>query len=184
VLTWVAFLGVPVSAWALSPNVRISQYGHATWRVEDGHFGGRPVSFTQTADGYLWVVDASGFRRLDGAHFVPWTPPPGKPLLSPGIVNALPARDGSLWIGTSRGLSHWTHQDLINYPNVGVHPFFEEEDGTIWFLRVQNTDDTGPLCKVKGSAVRCYGKADGIPPGTVLRASSRPGGKFVAGIQH
>src|SRR5882724_7067909 len=99
-LTWLAFLCVPVSTWALNPNVRISQYGHATWRIEDGFFDGRPGSFTQTTDGYLWVTDATGLRRFDGVHFVPWTPPPGKPVLSPEIVRALAARDGGLWIGT------------------------------------------------------------------------------------
>ena len=180
-LTWLVFLCVPVSAWAVSPNVRISQYGHATWRIEDGFFDGRPSTITQTTDGYLWVVDASGLRRFDGVHFVPWTPPPGKQLMSNDIVRALSARDGSLWIGTLRGLSHWTHQDLINYPNVRVNPFFEEEDGTLWFLRVGNTDETGPLCKVNGSAVRCYGKADGIPPDQYTELARDPAGNFWIG---
>ena len=122
-LTWLTFVCVPVSAWALSPNVRISQYGHAAWKIEDGFFGGRPATITQTTDGYLWVVDSSGLRRFDGVHFVPWTPPPGKQLLAPSIVRALAARDGGLWIGTLRGLSHWTNQDLINYPDGRVNPF-------------------------------------------------------------
>ncbi len=138
-LTWLAFLCVPVSAWALSPNLRISQYGHATWRIEDGFFGGRPGGITQTTDGYLWVVDTGGLRRFDGVHFVPWTPPPGKQLMATEITGALAARNGGLWIGTFRGLSHWTHQDLINYPNVRVKPFFEEADGTLWFLRIRPT---------------------------------------------
>ena len=181
VLTWLAFLCVPVSAWAVSPNVRISPYGHATWKIEDGFFGGRPSTITQTTDGYLWVVDSSGLRRFDGVHFVPWTPPPGKQLLAPDIVRALASRDGGLWIGTLRGLSQWTHQDLINYPNVRVNPLFEEEDGTLWFLRIGNTDETGPLCKVKGSAVRCYGKADGIPPDQYSRLARDPAGNFWLG---
>src|ERR1700685_3917391 len=112
-LTWLAFACLPVSAWALSPNVRISQYGHATWRIEDGFFGGRPATITQTSDGYLWVVDSSGLRRFDGVHFVPWTPPPGKQLLAPEIVRALAARDGGLWVGTFRGLRHLARTALI-----------------------------------------------------------------------
>jgi len=180
-LTWLAFLCAPVLAWAVSPNVRISQYGHATWRIEDGFFDGRPSAITQTTDGYLWVVDPSGLRRFDGVHFVPWTPPPGKQLIATEIVRALAARDGGLWIGTLRGLSHWTHQDLINYPNVRVSPFFDEEDGTLWFLRFGNTDETGPLCKVKGSVVRCYGKADGIPPEQYASLARDPEGNFWLG---
>ena len=181
VLTWLAFLCVPVPAWALSPNVHISQYGHATWRIEDGFFNGRPSTITQTTDGYLWVVDTSGLRRFDGIHFVPWTPPPGKQLPSPDIVRALAARDGGLWIGTLRGLSHWTKQDLINYPDDRVNPIFEEEDGTLWFLRVGNIDETGPLCQLKGSAVRCYGKADGIPQEQYSSLARDPAGNFWLG---
>ena len=180
-LTCLAFLCVSVPAWALSPNVRISQYGHATWRIEDGFFGGRPYNITQTTDGYIWVADATGLRRFDGVHFVPWTPPLGKQLLVPDIVRALAARDGGLWIGTLRGLSHWTKEDLINYPNVRVNPFFEEEDGTVWFLRVGSLDETGPLCKVKGSAVRCYGKADGIPQEQYNSLGRDPAGNFWLG---
>jgi signal transduction histidine kinase/ligand-binding sensor domain-containing protein len=181
VLTWLAFLCVPVSAWALSPNVRISQYGHATWRIEDGFFGGRPFAITQTTDGYLWVTDATGLRRFDGVHFVPWTPPPGKQLLAPDIVRALAARDGGLWIGTFRGLSHWTKEDLINYPNDRINPIFEEENRTLWFLRVGSLDETGPLCQLKGSAVRCYGKADGIPQEQYSSLARDPAGNFWLG---
>jgi signal transduction histidine kinase/ligand-binding sensor domain-containing protein len=181
VLTWLAFLCVPVSAWALSPDVRISQYGHATWRIEDGFFDGRPATITQTSDGYLWVVDTAGLRRFDGVHFVPWTPPPGKQLRSPDITHALAARDGGLWIGTLRGLSHWTKQDLINYPDDRVNPIFEEENRTLWFLRVGNIDETGPLCQLKGSAVRCYGKADGIPQEQYASLARDPAGNFWLG---
>jgi ligand-binding sensor domain-containing protein len=102
-------------------------------------------------------------------------------LMATEIVRALAARDGGLWIGTLRGLSHWTHQDLINYPNVRVNPFFEEEDGTLWFLRIGNTDETGPLCQLKGSAVRCYGKADGIPQEQYTSLARDPEGNFWLG---
>jgi CheY-like chemotaxis protein len=43
---------------ALDPAHRISQYGHTSWKIQDGYFGGQPVSVTQTADGYLWVATA------------------------------------------------------------------------------------------------------------------------------
>jgi hypothetical protein len=76
-----------------------------TCDLENRGFDGRPSAMTQTTDGYLWVVDASGLRRFDGVHFVPWMPPPGKQLKAAEIVRALAARDGGLWIGTLRGLS-------------------------------------------------------------------------------
>jgi len=165
-LIWLVLLCDAVSAWAVSPNVRISQYRHTAWRNQDGFFDSAPYTIAQTADGYLWIGTGNGLLRFDGVHFVPWMPPPGKQLQSPVIAGLLAARDGSLWIGTLRGLSHWINQDLINYSsyaNADVVPLVEEENGTIWALRVGIADGTGPLCEVKGTAIRCYGKADGIP---------------------
>ena len=152
-------------AHAVDPERHISQYGHTAWRVQDGFFDGAPWSIAQTADGYLWIGGANGLLRFDGVHFVPWTPPPGKQLLSPAVARVLAARDGGLWIGTMRGLSRWTKQDLINYSSHAdvMGPTIEEENGATWVIRAGIADGTGPLCQVNGMAVRCYGKADGIP---------------------
>ena len=156
----------PAPAAALDPDRHISQYGHTAWRVQDGFFNGAPYTIAQTTDGYLWIGGANGLTRFDGVRFVPWTPPPGKQLFSPVVARVLAARDGSLWIGTMLGLSHWIDQDLINYSsyaNVVMGPTVEEEDGTIWVIRAGTADGTGPLCQINGMAVRCYGKADGFP---------------------
>jgi len=170
----------PARTAALDPGRRISQYGHTAWRIQDGFFNGAPYTIAQTTDGYLWIGTANGLLRFDGVRFVQWTPPSGKQLLSTVVARVLAARDGSLWIGTTRdALSHWTEQDLINYSlagnAMGTVPFSEEENGTIWFYRPGNPDKIGPLCQVKGMATQCYGKADGIPEdryGAVLRDSA------------
>src|ERR1700691_1980937 len=165
-LIWLVFLCIAVSARGVNPNVRIYQYGHKAWRTQDGFFDGTPYRIAQTTDGYLWIGSANGILRFDGARFVPWTPPPGTQLQSTLVAGLLAARDGSLWIGTLRGLSHWINQDLINYssqPNAVTAPFAEDEDGTIWALRAGTADETGPLCQIKGMVLRCYGKADGFP---------------------
>ena len=164
-LVWLVFLCGGVSAWAVNPNVRMSQYGHTAWRIQDGFFNGAPYSIAQTADGYLWIGGANGLMRFDGVRFDPW-PPPGRHLSSPVVARVLPARDGSLWIGTTRGLNHWANQDLINYSsyaNAVTGPMVEEQNGTIWVLRAGISDENGPICQVTGMTMRCYGKADGIP---------------------
>src|SRR5580658_4759965 len=51
------------SARALNPTRHISQYGHSSWRIQDGYFGSQPVSITQTTDGYLWVETEGGIFR-------------------------------------------------------------------------------------------------------------------------
>jgi signal transduction histidine kinase/ligand-binding sensor domain-containing protein len=153
-------------AWAVNPEVRISQYGHATWRIQDGSFGGAPYTIAQTVDGYLWIGTANGLVRFDGVRFLPWAPPSDKQLPSPVIARLLAARDGSLWIGTTRGLSQYTKHELINFSsgaNAVFDPAAEDERGTIWVLRAGITDETGPLCQVDGPAMHCYAKAEGIP---------------------
>jgi PAS domain S-box-containing protein len=171
-------------AHAVDPERHISQYGHTAWRIQDGFFEGVPYAIKQTADGYLWIGGANGLVRFDGVRFVPFTPPPGRQLPAPVIGRILAARDGSLWIGTMRGLSHWTNKDLINYPstaNAITAPFVEDEDGTIWFLRAAIADDTGPLCQVKDTVIRCYGKADGIPEEAYANVVRDSAGNFWLG---
>src|SRR5215469_906053 len=166
-LIWLALLCGAVTAWGVNPKVRISQYGHTAWRIQDGFLSDTPFAIAQTADGYLWIGGPGGlFVRFDGVRFVPWTPPLGKQLLSPEVRTLLAARDGSLWIGTRLGLSHWIDHDLINYSsytNAVISSIAEDDDGTIWVTRNRIADGTGPLCKVKGTAMHCYGKADGVP---------------------
>lgn len=81
-------------ASAVDPSRLISQYGHTAWRIQDGYFGGRVRTITQTADGYVWIGTRSGLVRFDGVRFVPWTPPGGLQSLSPSITSLLGARDG------------------------------------------------------------------------------------------
>jgi signal transduction histidine kinase/ligand-binding sensor domain-containing protein len=174
-----------ISARAVDPARHISQYGHKAWRIQDGFFDGAPYTIAQTADGYLWIGTANGLLRFDGVRFVPWTPPYGKQLLSSVVGRVFAARDGSLWIGTTRdGLSHWTGHDLVNYSlpaNAVINPIFEEENGTVWFSRAGNPDETGPLCQVNGRAKRCYGKADGIPEDRYSAAERDSAGNFWLG---
>ena len=59
-------------AWPLDPDKHISQYGHTAWRIQDGFFGGRGRSITQTTDGYIWVGTEAGLFRFDGVRFVSW----------------------------------------------------------------------------------------------------------------
>ena len=113
----------------------------------------------------MWVGTDAGLMRFDGVRFVPWTPPAGKQLLSSSITGLLAARDGSLWIGTEVGLSHWVDQDLINYSSqhARINSIIEDRNGTVWFTRSRILDPAGGLCQVIGTGMRCYGKADGIP---------------------
>ncbi len=155
-------------AWALNPKARISQYGHSSWRTRDGYFGGAaPTESVQTRDGFLWISTRTGLIRFDGVRFRPWSPPEGQRL--PGPVESaalLAAHDGSLWIGADGYLSHWNNERLINYPvDLRIYSILEARDGTVWFCGSSLTGKQGGLCRVQGSGVRCYGKAEGIEAG-------------------
>jgi ligand-binding sensor domain-containing protein len=153
------------SVWAVDPSLHISQYGHTAWRVQDGVFNGAPNAITQTTDGYLWIGTQAGLMRFDGVRFVLWIPPNGKRLPSSNVISLLGARDGSLWIGMEGGLSHWDNQDLSNYliEPPRINSIIEDRNGIVWFTRSRGSDAAGGLCRVIGTGIRCYGKADGLP---------------------
>jgi ligand-binding sensor domain-containing protein len=157
-------------AHALDPNRQISQYGHTAWRITDGVFAGIPDAITQTADGYLWIGTNTGLVRYDGVRFAPWIPPDGMRLPDYRIFSLLAAKDGSLWIGTAKGVAHWKNGSLTNYPRPEgrIHAFLEDPDGSIWIVREQVPDGTGPLCRISGNDSHCYGTADGIPLSTAM----------------
>jgi signal transduction histidine kinase/ligand-binding sensor domain-containing protein len=154
-------------AFALDPARHISQYGHTAWRVEDGYFGGRASSITQTKDGYIWIGTEAGLFRFDGGRFAKWSSATGEQLPSNFIIALLAARDGSLWIGTDAGLAHLVNQHLVTYQKGGgwiVSSIVEDVKGRIWINHVRAGDYTHPLCQVVNTVVRCYGSEDGVPP--------------------
>jgi ligand-binding sensor domain-containing protein len=154
------------SICALDPDRRISQYAHTAWRIQDGLIS-RPGVIAQTTDGYIWIGTSSGLVRFDGVRFVPWLAPKGQSLPSGTFSALLGAHDGSLWIGTAGGLSRWTDGQLLTYTNqpgrTGISAIIEDHQGTIWVTRYRVPDGEGPLCRVEGKDLHCYGKADGIP---------------------
>jgi signal transduction histidine kinase/ligand-binding sensor domain-containing protein len=154
------------TAWAVDPHTRISQYGHTAWRTQDS-FVTNPHQITQTTDGYIWIGMASGLTRFDGVKFTAWTAPKGQSLPRKGLTDLLGAKDGSLWIGTGGGLSHLENGQLFNYTpkpgSPGISAIMEDHTGTIWVTRYRINDGMGPLCRVTGKTLQCYGEKDGIP---------------------
>jgi signal transduction histidine kinase/ligand-binding sensor domain-containing protein len=151
---------------AVDPSLRISQYGHTVWRVQDGMVASY-TPITQTADGYIWMASANkeSLLRFDGSQFVPWLPPKGNPL--PGkIAFLLGTRDGSLWIGTRGGLSRLKDGQLSRYTKAsdkfGISAMIEDHAGKIWLTRYRSPKGEGGLCEVGERGLRCYGPSDGV----------------------
>src|SRR4051794_29514615 len=112
-LLWFSAVGV---VYGLDHDRRISQYGHTAWRVQDGAI--TPAGpITQTIDGYIWLGTSAGLMRFDGVRFVAWSAPKGSSLPDRRFTSLLGARDGSLWIGMTNGLSRWKNGQLETYTN-------------------------------------------------------------------
>src|SRR5215469_15581353 len=142
------------SALALDPTLDVSQYAHTAWKVRDGFIN--PFFIVQTPDGYLWLGTEFGLVRFDGVHAVPWQPSDGEQLPSNLIRGLLVARDGTLWIATSKGLASWKNDKLTNYPEVAgqlLLPLTQDREGTIWF----GVFEPGRLCAAQNGRVQCYG---------------------------
>lgn len=94
-------------AAALDPSLDISEYAHTAWKIRDGFTKGSISAIAQTPDGYLWLGTDLGLYRFDGVRAVPWQPPAGEQFPSNFIFPLLVGRDGTLWIGTLKGLASW-----------------------------------------------------------------------------
>jgi ligand-binding sensor domain-containing protein len=153
----ICFFLFPAWMAALDPHTRISQYGHSSWKIQDGYFGGEPVAVTQTTDGYLWVGTENGVYRFDGVQFVPWTSLSGERLPSNIVMDLFGAKDGSLWIATDEGLLQWQNGRSARYLNGRtVGSILQDENGKIWVSSYQSSDYIHPVCGLNGTDFRCY----------------------------
>jgi signal transduction histidine kinase/ligand-binding sensor domain-containing protein len=152
------------TASALDPHRLISQYAHTVWRVQDG-FPHGPHMITQTSDGYIWIA-VNGLLRFDGVTMTPVLPQKSFPTES-GINWLLGSRDGSLWMGTYRGLYRLKDGEAFSSPITtgGVQSVLEDHDGAIWITRTRVGGVEGSLCRIVGNDAKCYAKdkSDGNP---------------------
>jgi signal transduction histidine kinase/ligand-binding sensor domain-containing protein len=169
------------AAWAINPNLHISQYGHTAWRVRDALLPSEVMAIAQTVDGYLWVGTKNGLLRFDGVRFVPLTSQSDEHLPSSAVSALLAARDGSLWIGTSAGLSHWISGHLANIvPSGRTTDIIQDRNGTIWFNNGAGSG-TGRVCQIVGYGFRCYRETDGIPAQPMSLAEDPQGTLWIGG---
>src|SRR5262245_24092119 len=157
-------------ASALNPKVRITQYRHAAWRVQEGAFESAPNAITQTADGYIWIGTDSGPVRFDGVRFQRWTPGPDNGVFNTAVVSLLGASDGTMWIGTDTGVLSWKNDHLEKKNVFGrIAAILEDHQHRIWVARsrMQRARDLGVptalgggLCQVAGDHPGCIGGDD------------------------
>ena len=152
---------------ALNPELDVSQYAHTAWKVRDGFTQGAILAIAQSPDGYLWLGTEFGLYRFDGVHAVLWQPPAGQDLPSHYVHSLLFARDGTLWIGTNKGIASWKGGKLTRYSELGgqmIHSLFEDREGTIWSSGEE--DFSAPtICAISESGVQCHGEDGSLSGG-------------------
>ena len=100
-----------------------------------------------------------GLYRFDGVRAVPWQPPAGEHLPSSPVTRLLGGRDGTLWIGTLRGLASWKAGKLTHYRELEgqrIEALLEDREGTIWAGGW--VPSAGTLCSIQGGSARCDGR--------------------------
>jgi signal transduction histidine kinase/ligand-binding sensor domain-containing protein len=160
------------AAHALDPNERITQYMHTSWRMEQDGVKPSGYGITQTSDGFLWFVSGD-LMTFDGVRFAMWDGPPNYGSISKHdagfgqIVNAFGDQAGGLWVFGLRGIVHLKGRDIASQFKLEglrtLQNFREDPDGSLWVVRGNNSILDAPLCHVTERAVKCFGKADGIP---------------------
>jgi signal transduction histidine kinase/ligand-binding sensor domain-containing protein len=167
-------------AFALDPSLDISQYAHTSWKIRDGFSKGTINSIAQTQNGYLWLGTEFGLLRFDGVRNVPWQPPPGQQLPSDRIIRLLAARDGTLWIGTDKGLASWKDDKLTLYAELagrGIASLLEDREGSVWAGGWMTP--TGKLCSIHNGNVQCYGEDGAFGHGVFGSYEDRKGNLWV-----
>jgi signal transduction histidine kinase/sugar lactone lactonase YvrE len=145
-------------AFALDPALDVSQYAHTSWRIREGFTKGVIGSIVQTPDGYLWLATEFALVRFDGVRTVQWQSLPYEQLPSNEIDDLLAARDGTLWIGTRRGLASWKDGKLTQYAALAgkkIARLLEGRDGTVW-VGVLPFPPPGELCAIHDGSVQCF----------------------------
>ena len=145
-------------AFALNPELDISQYAHTSWLASQGFFS-VVRAITQTQDGYLWLGTDLGLVRFDGVRAVPWTSPPDERLPSSSITSLLGTRDGALWIGTVDGLARWQGGTLTHYEELAgqrILSLTEDRNGNVWAGSFRPAGAN--LCEIRDRTAACVGR--------------------------
>ncbi|HJZ73658.1 MAG TPA: two-component regulator propeller domain-containing protein [Vicinamibacterales bacterium] len=159
-------------AYALDVALDLNQYAHTAWPLREGFAQGQVTAIAQTPDGYLWLGTEFGVLRFDGVRSVPWYPPGNEQLPNRWIRSLLAARDGTVWIGTLKGLASWMDGRLTQYPQLAGHSvntLLVDHEGTVWAGGYAGP--TGRLCAIKSGNVQCEGSGFGQWVGSLYEDS-------------
>ncbi|HJZ99096.1 MAG TPA: two-component regulator propeller domain-containing protein [Candidatus Solibacter sp.] len=97
--------------------------------------------------------------RFDGVRKVGWEELTSEQLPNNNVRTLLAAREGTLWIGTAKGLASWKNGKLTQYKELKeqrIQRLFEDHEGSIWAGGF--AVPTGRLCVIQKGKVQCHGE--------------------------
>jgi ligand-binding sensor domain-containing protein/signal transduction histidine kinase len=130
--------------------------------------------------GALWIgTDGGGLVRLKEGAFSRFDKTNG---LAGNVLSAIyESKDGSLWIGTTSGMSRWQNGKFINYTRKEgllsdiVRSIYEDRDGNLWIA-------TGAgLNRLKGETMDSFAMPNGLPDDSVRAICQDKGGRIWIG---
>jgi PAS domain S-box-containing protein len=139
VLMALAWVFLCVTAFALDPNKKITQYLHNAWTSEQGLPENDVRSIVQTRDGYLWLATEEGLARFDGVHFKVFDKHSVDAIKNNFILSLFEDSEGTLWIGSwGGGLTRFSRGRFDTYTKSDglgddiVNAITQDRDGHIW----------------------------------------------------
>jgi signal transduction histidine kinase/ligand-binding sensor domain-containing protein/CheY-like chemotaxis protein len=98
-----------LSAHALDPSLKLSQYVIDNWQIPQGLPQSSAEAIARTPDGYLWVGTQEGLARFDGVRFVVFDHANEPAIPDKNISVLYVDTTGRLWIGTRAGIAAYEH---------------------------------------------------------------------------
>ena len=98
-----------LSAHALDPALKLSQYVLDNWQIPQGLPQSSAQAVARTPDGYLWVGTQEGLARFDGVRFVVFDHANETAIPDKHISVLYVDAAGRLWIGTRAGIALYEH---------------------------------------------------------------------------
>ena len=129
---------VSLSAHALDPKLKLSQYVLDNWQIPQGLPQSSAQAIARTPDGYLWVGTQEGLARFDGVRFVVFDHA-NEPAIPDKHISVLYLdAGGRLWIGTRAGVALYANgrfESLSVVPALAhayVRAVAQGKQGRIW----------------------------------------------------
>jgi signal transduction histidine kinase/ligand-binding sensor domain-containing protein len=112
---------------------------YQTFGLTEGLPQSSPNAFAIDLDGFIWGSTFGGIFRFDGRDIAAYSPAQVPYLLAGASSAITSSRDGSLWVGRTRGgIGRFRGAELLDtlpshpLPDAAVTSLFEADDGALW----------------------------------------------------